>query len=103
MENVEPDLKKMTKREAELWEKYKTMNNQELMTEIQSRGASSANQENSYKYNSAVAENRNIRHKIDALRKEKVIFDKIYKKLEKELKHKTDQMKAAISQAEQVC
>ena len=103
MENVEPDLKKMTKREAELWEKYKTMNNQELMTEIQSRGASSANQENSYKYNSAVAENRNIRHKIDALRKEKVIFDKIYKKLEKELKHKKDQMKAAISQAEQVC
>lgn len=50
-----------------------------------------------------MAENRSIREKIDALRKEKVVFDKIYEKLERELKEKKKDMKDAISNAERAC
>lgn len=50
-----------------------------------------------------MAENRSIREKIDALRKEKVVFDKIYEKLERELSKKKKDMKDAISNAEQAC
>lgn len=55
------------------------------------------------KCNSAVAENRIIREKIDALRKENLSWSKIYKKLEKELKDKNLEMKRSIEKAERVC
>jgi hypothetical protein len=56
------------------------------------------------KCNSAVAENRSIRERIDALRKEKnYSWCKIYKKLEKELKEKNLEMKESIEKAERVC
>ena len=38
------------------------------------------------KYNQAVAQNKHLRENIDALRRERVVFDQIYEKLEKELK-----------------
>ena len=52
------------------------------------------------KYNQAVAHNRQLRDKIDALRRERVVFDKIYKKLEKELENKKKEMHTIIEEAE---
>lgn len=42
------------------------------------------------KYNQAVAHNKSLRSKIDALRKERILFDENLEKLEKELKQKKD-------------
>ena len=50
--------------------------------------------------NTAVAENRMIREKIDGLRKERVVLNKIYHKLENELKHKKDELNTTIQKAE---
>lgn len=52
------------------------------------------------KYNQAVAQNKNLREQIDALRRERVVFDTIYLKLENELKRKKDEMKRIIEKAE---
>ena len=47
-----------------------------------------------------MAQNRNIREKIDALRQEKVVFDRIYAKLEKnELEEKMQNMDDIIEKA----
>lgn len=48
------------------------------------------------KYNQAVAQNRQLREQIDKLRKERVVYDNIYKKLEEELQQKKFQMKEII-------
>lgn len=50
--------------------------------------------------NSAVAENRIIREKIDGLRKERVVLNKIYHKLESELQEKKDELNDTIKNAE---
>ncbi len=52
------------------------------------------------KFNQAVAQNKNLREQIDALRRERVVFDNIYKKLETELKKKKDDMMKIIERAE---
>mmetsp|Transcript_28818 Transcript_28818/g.35017 ORF Transcript_28818/g.35017 Transcript_28818/m.35017 type:complete len:526 (-) Transcript_28818:1065-2642(-) len=44
------------------------------------------------KYNEALAHNRKLRENIDNLRRERLVFDQIYKKLEKELAEKKKEM-----------
>ena len=52
-------------------------------------------------YNQAVAHNRQLREKIDALRRERIIFDKNLHKLEQELVDKKKEMELTIKEAEQ--
>lgn len=40
------------------------------------------------KFNESLAYNKNLRERIDTLRRERVVFDSIYKKLERELHEK---------------
>lgn len=40
------------------------------------------------KFNESLAQNKNLRERIDTLRRERVVFDSIYKKLERELHEK---------------
>lgn len=40
------------------------------------------------KFNESLAQNKTLRERIDALRRERVVFDSIYKKLEKDLQDK---------------
>merc|ERR1711871_1565924 len=44
------------------------------------------------KFNEALAHNKELREEIDGLRRERVVFDSIYKKLERELDHKKKEM-----------
>merc|ERR1712167_520506 len=44
------------------------------------------------KFNEALAHNKQLREEIDNLRRERVVFDSIYKKLERELDHKKKEM-----------
>ena len=44
------------------------------------------------KFNEALAQNKELRNEIDNLRRERVVFDQIYKKLEKELHEKKKEM-----------
>merc|ERR1711871_360426 len=44
------------------------------------------------KFNEALAHNKDLRQEIDGLRRERVVFDSIYKKLERELDHKKKEM-----------
>jgi chromosome segregation ATPase len=48
------------------------------------------------KFNETVAQNKALRHKIDEYRRERVIFDGIYKKLERELHEKKKEMAVII-------
>eukprot|EP00752_Nemacystus_decipiens_P012433 g11015.t1 len=49
------------------------------------------------KFNESLAMNKNLRERIDTLRRERVVFDSIYKKLERELHEKKKEMAAIIS------
>ena len=51
------------------------------------------------KFNEAIAHNKKLREQIDSLRRERVIFDSIYRKLEKELHSKRKEMAGIIEQA----
>ena len=51
------------------------------------------------KFNEAIASNKKLREEIDNLRRERVIFDNIYKKLEKELHDKRKEMANIIELA----
>ena len=51
------------------------------------------------KFNEAIAQNKVLREEIDNLRRERVIFDKIYQKLEKELQNKRKEMAKIIEDA----
>ncbi|CAD7975422.1 unnamed protein product [Amoebophrya sp. A25] len=51
------------------------------------------------KFNEAVAENKKLRDTIDSLRSERVVFDNIYAKLEKEFEQKKKEMANIIEQA----
>jgi len=51
------------------------------------------------KFNEAVATNKELREQIDGLRRERVVFDNIYKKLEAELQQKKKEMANIIEQA----
>lgn len=44
------------------------------------------------KFNVAISKNKDLRESIDSLRWERVIFDNIYRKLEKELHNKREEM-----------
>merc|ERR1711990_99021 len=48
------------------------------------------------KYNEALAHNKRLRENIDNLRRERLVFDQIYKKLEKELAEKKKEMARII-------
>ena len=48
------------------------------------------------KFNEALASNKQLRAKIDRMRQERVVFDGIYKKLERELHEKKKEMSAII-------
>ena len=52
------------------------------------------------KYNDALAHNRQLRGTIDNLRKERVLFDDIYKKLEHELAEKKNRMGEIIERSD---
>mmetsp|Transcript_1597 Transcript_1597/g.1102 ORF Transcript_1597/g.1102 Transcript_1597/m.1102 type:complete len:82 (+) Transcript_1597:199-444(+) len=49
------------------------------------------------KYNEAVAHNKQLREQIDTLRRERVVYDNIYKKLETELADKKREMKDIVA------
>merc|ERR1711959_337619 len=51
------------------------------------------------KFNIAIASNKKLRDDIDTLRRERVVFDNIYRKLENELKEKKQEMANIIEQA----
>ncbi|KRX00361.1 hypothetical protein PPERSA_10860 [Pseudocohnilembus persalinus] len=51
------------------------------------------------KFNEAIAINKQLRQQIDSLRRERVIFDNLYKKLEKELHEKRKNMADIIERA----
>eukprot|EP00929_Paragymnodinium_shiwhaense_P124453 TRINITY_DN99_c0_g2_i1.p1 TRINITY_DN99_c0_g2~~TRINITY_DN99_c0_g2_i1.p1 ORF type:complete len:568 (-),score=251.93 TRINITY_DN99_c0_g2_i1:30-1670(-) len=51
------------------------------------------------KFNEAIAANKKLREQIDTLRRERLVFDDIYKKLENELKMKKMEMASIIEQA----
>merc|ERR1719274_504516 len=51
------------------------------------------------KFNEAIAYNKSLREQIDGLRRERVVFDSIYKKLEVELQQKKKEMANIIEQA----
>lgn len=51
------------------------------------------------KFNEAIANNKNLRENIDSLRRERVIFDNIYRKLEQELHTKREKMAVIIETA----
>jgi len=51
------------------------------------------------KFNEAIALNKSLRQQIDSLRRERVIFDNLYKKLEKELHEKRKKMASIIESA----
>ena len=48
------------------------------------------------KFNEALAQNKSLRNQIDNLRRERVVFDQIYRKLEKELQEKKREMTNVI-------
>lgn len=50
-------------------------------------------------FNTAIAANRSLREQIDTLRRERVVFDDIYRKLENELQSKKKEMANIIEQA----
>lgn len=52
------------------------------------------------KYNAAVAENKSMRERIDALRKERVVFDVIYRQLEYDILSKREELIASMSRAD---
>merc|ERR1719262_650121 len=51
------------------------------------------------KFNVAIAANKKLRDEIDTLRRERAVFDDIYKKLENELQQKKKEMANIIEQA----
>eukprot|EP00933_Yihiella_yeosuensis_P070963 TRINITY_DN79135_c0_g1_i1.p1 TRINITY_DN79135_c0_g1~~TRINITY_DN79135_c0_g1_i1.p1 ORF type:complete len:537 (+),score=172.28 TRINITY_DN79135_c0_g1_i1:91-1701(+) len=51
------------------------------------------------KFNEAISANRTLREQIDTLRRERVVFDDIYRKLENELQQKKKEMANIIEQA----
>ncbi|GBG32774.1 Coiled-coil domain-containing protein 63 [Hondaea fermentalgiana] len=53
------------------------------------------------KFNEALAHNKQLRETIDGLRRERVVFDNIYRKLEKELHEKKKQMATIIESSNQ--
>jgi F0F1-type ATP synthase membrane subunit b/b' len=50
------------------------------------------------KFNEALTRNREMREQIDNLRRERLMFDTIYKKLDRELTEKKTQMAEIIQQ-----
>jgi uncharacterized coiled-coil DUF342 family protein len=53
------------------------------------------------RHNEETASNKQLRKTIDNLRKERVIYDKLYKKLQRELGQKKQQMAEIIEEAEE--
>lgn len=51
------------------------------------------------KYNESIAHNKQLREQIDKLRRERVVYDNIYKKLEEELQSKKEEMKLVIKKS----
>ena len=52
------------------------------------------------KFNQAVAENKSMRERIDSLRKERVVFDMIYRQLESDIKRKREELIAIMSRTD---
>ena len=52
------------------------------------------------KYNAAVAENKSMRERIDALRKERVVFDVIYRQLEIDILTRREELIAIMNKTE---
>merc|ERR1712139_344960 len=50
-------------------------------------------------FNEAISANKNLRNDIDSLRRERAVFDEIYRKLENELQQKKKEMANIIEQA----
>ena len=51
------------------------------------------------KFNEAISVNTHLRQEIDSLRRERVVFDELYKKMEKELTQKKNKMAQIIETA----
>ncbi|KAK3256578.1 hypothetical protein CYMTET_34289, partial [Cymbomonas tetramitiformis] len=100
----------LEKRRVSELDKQIAMMNQKIMEQRKKMGGVNAARENSQqiqkqikilenrldkalqKYNEALAHNRKLRENIDNLRRERLVFDNIYKKLEKELAEKKKEM-----------
>ncbi|KAL3917972.1 MAG: hypothetical protein SGPRY_006191, partial [Prymnesium sp.] len=92
----------LEKRRIEIWEQRQKMgginasreNNQAIAKQIQV--LENRLDKALKKYNEALANNKRLRENIDNLRRERLVFDQIYKKLEKELTEKKKEMARII-------
>eukprot|EP00985_Skeletonema_marinoi_P015018 scaffold7664_cov89-Skeletonema_marinoi.AAC.2 len=91
----------------EIWKRHKEMggvnaaaNNTRLL-EKQSRMLESRLDQSLVKFNKCVSRNKMLRKEIDCLRGDRVTYEKVYKKLENDLKEQTRQMALIIEQSNQ--
>lgn len=120
MEQVADDYKKRIGEESEKLDKIERnikIFDKQIVTQKGAIGGVNAGQENqnslckqikilenrldkaNQKFNEAISVNKNLRQQIDSLRRERVIFDNLYKKLEKELHDKRKKMAEIIETA----
>lgn len=120
MEQVADDYKKKIEEESEKLDKIERnikIFDKQIVTQKGAIGGVNAGQENqnslvkqikilenrldkaNQKFNEAISVNKNLRQQIDSLRRERVIFDNLYKKLEKELHDKRKKMAEIIETA----
>jgi len=94
--------KQMTIMQGRIWEQRQKMgginasreNNQAISKQIQI--LENRLDKSLKKYNEALANNKKLRGNIDNLRRERLVYDQIYKKLEKELAEKKTEMSKVI-------
>ncbi|KAL7531649.1 hypothetical protein ACHAXR_004153 [Thalassiosira sp. AJA248-18] len=99
--------KEITTLRDEIWKQRRQMggvnaaaNNQRLV-EKQVRLLESKLDQALVKFNKCVSRNKRLREEIDGLRGERVTFEKVYKKIEKELRERKKQMALVIEQSNQ--
>jgi len=91
----------------EIWKRHKQMGgvnaaaNKTRLLEKQSRMLESKLDQALVKFNKCVSRNKMLRKDIDGLRGDRVTFEKVYKKLENDLKEQTRQMALVIEQSNQ--
>ena len=108
----------MEKRRVAELDKQTALMNQKIMEQRKKMGGINAARENNQqiqkqikvlenrlekalvKYNEAIAHNKKLRGRIDNLRRERLVYDQIHKKLEKELESKKEEMKGIVEISE---
>ncbi|EED92009.1 predicted protein, partial [Thalassiosira pseudonana CCMP1335] len=97
--------KEITQLRDEIWKRRRQMGgvnaatNNQKHVEKQVRLLESRLDQALVKFNKCVSRNKKLREEIDGLRGERVTFEKVYKKIEKDLREKTRQMAVVIEQS----